>query len=702
MHIEDQYIQEQFNQNFIQQRPGNIVIYGTGLHTKVLLENHPTDKIVGLMDAAKTGEIVYGKKVLSYEEVVVIPDVYIVILARNAVINVIYRRIQEFVTANQIAVYNISGKRLEADVVNSVSKECFQLQEEAIRKMITDAEVVSFDIFDTLLCRCVLRPTDVFCLMDENLQITSYTFSVERMKAETELSTDSNYNIHEIYKQFQKNTGETDERIEYLKQQEIETEKKVLRRREDVCNLMSEAYQQGKRVYLISDMYLPAEIISDILKEKEIVEYHKLYVSTNYKTSKTESLFEVVRDENGLTTDRWLHIGDNSFGDVYAPQKLGIYTFRLYSTTEMLEESIYAKILEQNHSLEENLVISCFAADAYNSPFTGFKENGKLVVKDSKLLAKLIVAPLLMKYVVWLAQHLLENDNDFVLFPSRDGFILQQIYNELKQASGEYTLPEAVYFYTSRRAVLIAAATDKEDIEYIIECPESCDISERISKRFEIGLKEKYELDSIPISLWEQLLECSKRERMSYSRYIEDVGIISHGKVAIVDFVAVGTIQEALQRLTNKEIQGYYFLRRTANNRYTVNLNCMSMYPEAGDFQGESNVYKYYYFLENILSSYEPSFKRMGEKGKYEFFKESRTENALLQLQIFHEGIKGYCQEVFAMYSSAIGKMKAAVGIYDEIIGFFSKDYMDIEPKILQDSINYDEFLGYTVVELNR
>lgn len=702
MHIEDQYIQEQFVQNFIQQRPGSIVIYGTGLHTKVLLENLPTDQIVGLMDAAKTGETMYGKKVLSYEEVAAIPDVYIVILARNAVINVIYRRIQEFVTVNHIAVYNISGKRLETDIVNTASKECFQLQEEALRKMITEAEVVSFDIFDTLLCRRVLRPIDVFRLMDENMQTTSYIFSVERMKAESELPVSSNYDIHEIYKQFQKNTKETDERVEYLKQQEIETEKKVLRRREDVCNLLSEAYQQGKKVYLISDMYLPALVISNILKEKGIVDYHKLYVSTNYKTSKTESLFEVVADENKIKVDKWLHIGDNPFGDVYAPNKLGIQTFRLYSTTEMLEESIYAKIVEQNHSLEENLVISYFAAEAYNSPFAGFYENGKLVVKDSKLLTKLIVAPLLMKYVVWLSHLLLENDNDLVLFPSRDGFILQQIYNALKKVSGEYKLPKSIYFYTSRRSVLIAAATNKDDIEYIIECPDSCDISGRISKRFEIDLKEKYELGSIPASLWERLLECSRQERKRYRQYIENVGISSHSRVALVDFVAVGTIQEALQRMTDKEVQGYYFLRRTANNRYTLNLNCMSMYPVAGDFQGESNVYRYYYFLENVLSSYEPSFKRMSAEGKCEFFKESRTERALAQLQVFHEAIMDYCQDVFAIYPSAIGSMKAAVGLYDELMGFFSKDYMDIVPEILQDIINYDEFLGYTVVELNR
>ena len=55
MKTEDQYIQERFCQNFIETDCQNIVIYGTGIHTKRLLENIKTNRIVGLMDAAKTG-----------------------------------------------------------------------------------------------------------------------------------------------------------------------------------------------------------------------------------------------------------------------------------------------------------------------------------------------------------------------------------------------------------------------------------------------------------------------------------------------------------------------------------------------------------------------------------------------------------------------------------------------------------------------
>lgn len=701
MYIEDQYIQDKFIENFIEKIPGKIVIYGIGQHTKVLLENILSDRIVGLMDAAKTGEVMYGKKVLSYEEVAAIEGVYIVILARNSVINVIFRRIQEFVTANNIAVYNISGKRLQADNINSASRECFQLQEEVLRKKISVSEVVSFDIFDTLLCRQVLRPSDVFKMVEEHLHSKEYSFYDERIKAEAELMPESNYNIDDIYRKFQTNTQETDEKVAYLKELEIATEKRVLRKRDDVCKCLEEAYKQGKKVYLISDMYLPEEVIKEILEEKGIVNYHKLYVSTNHKTSKTEKLFEVVRDENCLHTSKWLHIGDNQFSDIYAPSKLGIDTYKIYSTTEMLEESIYSKILEWNHSLEENMVIAYFAAEAFNSPFTGFKENGKLQIEEPELLAKLIVAPLLMKYMVWLVKHLRDDDSNLVIFPARDGFVLQQIYNEIKRVYCDWDLPESIYLYISRRAILVAAAENVEDLKFIIELPAPGDVSQKISKRFEIPIEGKYELDCIPEELWNHLLACSAKERELYESYLRRVKLYEYDKIAFVDFVALGTIQEALQRMTHMNMQGYFFLRRKPTSKYTERLVAESLYPMSGDFQEESNIYRFYYFLENILSSYEPSFKRMKTNEEYEFFKESRTAETVGQLKKYHEAVVSYSKDMLGMYPDISG-MNADVAIYDMLLGFFSTDYMNIKPEVLKDIINYDEFLGYTVVDLNR
>lgn len=701
MYIEDQYIQDQFNKNFLEKKMGNIVIYGTGIHTKLLLENTDTERIVGLMDAAKTGEIVYEKKVLSYEETAAVPDVCIVIIARNSVIHVIYRRIQEFVTDNKIPVFNINGKQMLPEFVDAAAKECFRLDRGELKRFIDSADTVSFDIFDTLLCRRVMRPTDVFQSMDIRLKNKDYKFSSERMRAESELAEGSNYNIYDIYRQFQKNTGVSDAERKELLELEVETEKKFLMRREDVCKLLEYAFESGKKVYLISDMYIPKNFMEDILKSLGVVSYSKLYVSTDYKSSKAEKLFEIVRDESKAESSKWLHIGDNFFSDVYAPERLGIKTYKLYSTTEMLEESIYSNLLENNHSLEENIVLAYFASTAFNSPFQGFHENGKLRIACSETLAELIIAPVLAKYMSWLVKSVKKNENDFVIFPSRDGYVLKQLYDSIKERHPKWKLPDSVYLYTSRRAALVAAAKSKEDVRFIAELPDSCGIPERICKRFEVEISDEKDGECISEKTWDKLLECCEKERNVYYSYLKKVGLFEYKNPAFVDFVAVGTIQEALQRMAKINMNGLYFLRRSPDSAYSEKINCESMYPAAGDFQNQFNIYKYYYFLENVLSSYEPTFKRISLKGESEFFEEPRTESAIAQLKEFHAGILSYCREFFALYPD-IEEMNQGIELYDALLGLFNCDTMDIDADILNEIVNYDEFLGKKVTELNR
>lgn len=700
MKTEDQYIQERFYENFIEMDFQKIVIYGTGIHTKRLLENIKTNQIVGLMDAAKTGEVMYGKRVLSEQETAVISGAIIVIVARSSVIYVIYRRIQEFVTKNGIPVYDINGRQLVPEDIDTHARECFQLKEKDLVQLIDDAKVVTFDIFDTLFCRMVLRPADVFRLMDEKAGEKSYFFSEERVRAEQELGI-ANYNLDEIYHQIMENNGESEKEIRRLKKLEIETETAVLRKRKVMCDILEYAHRQGKKVYLLSDMYIPGEIIKEILYEKGIEHYDGLYVSADYRISKEEGLFEIVKREKKIETSGWLHIGDNPVSDIDTAEKLGIKTYRIYGTVEMLEESIYAQILEENRSIEENVVIAYFAAEAFNNPFGDFSKNGRLIIGDERILARLIISPVIMKYLSWLMQKLIQNHHDAIFFPSRDGYLLKQIYDEVRVNNLEWQLPPSVYFYTSRRAALTAAAENMEDVYSIVGLPGFGNVSERIRKRFDIDLGDHLDIHKISSKDWEILLECCKKEKNSYVGYLKEKRFYFYQNIALCDFVAAGTIQGALERITNQRIKGYFFLRRQVDSKYTKYLNCESLYPMTGDFQESFHIYQYYYFLENILSSYEPSFKRIDNDGKPEFYEECRNDGIKRELKEIHREIIAYCRDMFGLYSGS-KNMSADIRVYDKILGFFNREYMEISSNILDKFVNFDELLGKRVTDMNR
>ncbi len=701
MYIEDQYIQQQFKTNFLERTSYNIVIYGVGVHTERLLENIVTDRIVGLMDAKQTGEVLFGKKVLSYEEVSELHNVIIVVIARNAVINVIYRRIEEFVKENGIKVYDVNGNVLTNQVPELKEHLAFMLNEEALMKKIDCAQVVSFDIFDTLVSRCVLRPRDIFFVIDNVLKDKSYVFSKERIKAERREMVGENPTIYMIYDKLQENLGLSDEEKEELFSLELETEKKFLKPRIYMCQLLEQLVSQGKKVYLISDMYFTKEILENILNSLGIKGYLDLFVSCEYGKSKEEGLFNSFLEKMSLSSANCLHIGDNYFADIVSAANVGMDTFQIYSPIEMLENSIYSSILDDCHTIEDNIVVGKFSVAAFNNPFGVYNKSGKLILNSDKEVVDLFVAPVMFKYSIWLVQQLVKNHNDYVLFPSRDGYVLQKLYEIIKHKYVGLNLPESKYFYTSRRAVLGAFPNTREDIIDILKINDTRSFSESIRYRFEVDVEDDIDLDNLSSEHVNKILDRVQVERKNYKKYINDVGVLKFNNIAFVDFVAMGTIQKYLQEIYNLKFDGYYFLKRNSDKGKTDKFKSYSLYDKVGDFQSEANIYKYYYFLESIITSYEGSFKYIDDNNKKFFYEDTRNLDTIKMLKTVHEDIFSYCQEMMSMLVD-IDIFEGDICVYDKLLGFFSADYSDILDLTICHMANIDEFMGKIVTDINR
>lgn len=701
MYVEDDYIKEQFIKNFIQSSSKNIVIYGVGVHTQRLLENIYDDRIVGLMDAKTTGETMWGKKVLSYDEVAAIPDVTIVILARNAVINVIYRRIEKFVKQNGISVYDINGNDLCAVTIENKEHPCFCLSEQELLYKVEKAKVVTFDIFDTLISRWVQRPRDIFKLIDEELVDSTYKFSDARINVEDKKNVGTNATINQIYDRLQEMLVLSDCDRDRLFELELNIEKKYLHRREYMCQILDKLVQEGKKVYLISDMYFTKDILVDILESMDIRGFLDIYVSCEYKKTKEQGLFNEFLAITGYNPEDCLHIGDNYYADILSPKKLGIETFQIYGPVEMLENSIYSVALDKCNSLEENIVLARFAVDAFNNPLGKYNKNGKLILDSVEQVAKLFVAPVIYKYSIWLVQQLKKNENDFVLFPSRDGYILQNIYEMISKMFSSLKLPKSRYFYTSRRAALAASVKNPEDILHILEISDSRSLAEIIKQRFEIDVDGDISKSDISEELLKEILDRASVENENYMNYIKNTGFYNYNKVAFVDFVAMGTIQKALQKITETEIQGYYFLKRSSDKGLVDEFAFNSLYEVVGDFQADANIYKYYYFLESVVTSYEGSVKFVTADGMPEFFDDNRDDKILDMLKKIHLCIYQYCEQMMSAHSNILQRC-SDVGLYDTLLGFFSADCSDITDEGICHIVNIDEFMGKTVTDINR
>lgn len=704
MYNEEAFIYESFVNHFINRKVGNILIYGTGIHTEKLLKKLNTNKIAGLMDAKKTGEVLWGYKVLSYEEAAHVPNAYIVIVARNAVINIIYRRIQDFCKKNQIDVFDINGNRLGNEFFLNKRHECFLMNDQELIKEINQNDVITFDIFDTLIERKVMAPHDIFAVVDQYTATEKFSFSKERKLAESSLGEGTNPTIFEIYDQFQKNTGISDNEKKKLLLLEIDTEKRFLCRRERMCEILNYAVQQGKKVYLVSDMYFTKEIIVELLELFGIKGYLELFISCECGRSKQEGLFQIVREHLNVRADKVLHIGDHLYADVRAANDSGFHAFRIYSAREMFEQSIYSSILPEPSTLDENIVLAYFVNLAYNNPFGRYKVNGKLILNDRDKITKLFIAPIIFKFIVFLCQNIQKMKFDTIVFPSRDGYILQKLYELINLSFPDKAWAKSIYFYTSRRAALISAAQDTQDVLDIIKIDDARGLRKTIEMRFGVELDSDVELlqiEDLTQEMLQKLLHKCQVERTAYMKYINQSGICASNQIAFIDFMAVGTVQAAMQQIVKKDFHGFYFIKRDSEEEKFKALVCDALYGRSGDFEMQSNIYKYYYFLETILSSYEPTFKGISEDGKRLFYEEYRSDEELEGLRCVHDSVLTYTEEMLELVPNIFQSISSAE-LPDKMLGLLSEDYSDFNTEEIFHIQNVDEFMGKVVSEMNR
>ncbi len=156
---------------------------------------------------------------------------------------------------------------------------------------------VSFDIFDTLLERDVDRPVDVFLRVGD---IVLGAGKGERFQAD---------------------------RIgaEELKTEEVRSELNGCFVKASMKPVFDAALKHGKTVFLISDMYLPPEVISGMAARCGYEGYEKLFVSNEYGVSKRSGkLFGEVLKEYGLSKNDLIHIGDSIGADLLGARKAGI------------------------------------------------------------------------------------------------------------------------------------------------------------------------------------------------------------------------------------------------------------------------------------------------------------------------------------------------------------------------------------------
>lgn len=463
----------------------------------------------------------------------------------------------------------------------------------------------SFDIFDTLISRQVLRPDGIFYYVMEKITTSNeenfpylfkYKYPEIRIQAESNVreyikKTEGNFEItfDAIFERLKKVYSLSDNQINLLKNWEIEAEYNNVTPIKKYIELAENLVAEGNHVVLISDMYLPLNIIRNmILKVSEALSNIQIFVSSEYHVQKTTKklYYEVYKSFDPYIFKEWNHYGDNPLADIKCAKEINIIPH--YHSKSQFNE------------YEEYIVTSIRSYDAFllSAMICRYRVDNNLSDKEYYAFAHL--GSLLVPYIAWVIENALQKDLKTLYFISRDGFVLKQIadeYIKLKQIK-----IKTKYIYGSRKAWRLAGSSIEDDrffsyygnfsgVRDYSTLLDALEISNDLFQKFfpELNLNENSTLSSKEIAKLknffknselykEHFLKKSRLKRELVIKYIKQE-IDLNEKHAFVEFWGRGYTQTVFGNILN-EASGekvenifYYYRSILPDDGYDIRCN---------------------------------------------------------------------------------------------------------------------------------
>ena len=293
----------------------------------------------------------------------------------------------------------------------------YLLQQLALK--VRNYDVISFDVFDTLIFRPFADPKALFLLLGHELGI--YNFYDFRIKAERE-ARDKQFINHgnrevtllDIYKIIEKQIGL---KAEVGAKAEFDMECKYCYANPYFKAVYRMLSGMGKYLVVTSDMYLSKEQIKYILEKNGYKNLQNIIVSCEYNTSKASGgLYDYLK--NIYKHKKIVHIGDNYQSDFIIPQKKGIDSIH-YPNINLIQDSKRAPgmsflLKELYGGLVNNLMLNRYKV--YDTRYEFGYIYGGLYV---------------LGFANWINQTAKRDGVEKILFLSRDGDIYSRVFDML-------------------------------------------------------------------------------------------------------------------------------------------------------------------------------------------------------------------------------------------------------------------------------
>ncbi|GAM09744.1 putative protein [Geobacter sp. OR-1] len=552
---------------------------------------------------------------------------------------------------------------------------------DGLKQEILKYEVITFDIFDTLVTRPLIDPDTVFDLLEIDAARSEdvKNFREIRKRAESEIRGEIGFSrdvgIEEIYHRIRAILKIDGSIIERLCKHEMEIEVCFTRARPEVVEALRFAKEHNKHVILMSDMYLDAKTIRAILTANGIAGYDELYLSSELGVRKDNATMWMKLLENYSRTSI-LHIGDNEHSDVQIPSELKIAVYHVMSPKNLFNNSFIGRELKTfslAHNIANSAILGMTINYLCNNPFAMHDYAGDYKFSNKHGFGYAVIGPVIFAYLTWLLKSVIKDNIVKILFLAREGYLLKRIFDMFlkhKDVANKITERiETVYLLASRRATTVPAIANLEDALYILKKPYKGDLFNLMETRFGIStsyLKGKNVASSyveLPTDInkiagivrnnFDAILAVASKENGNYLTYLNELGINADKVgIAVSDVGYSGNIQKALSRLLGSSLTGYYFATCLDIQDGDKLHNKFKGYLTENDdpLNTASDMYRYSLIFESILTAPDGQlvcFEHRNGELEPVFGKPNEQFNHLMEI---HEGITAYCCDMLNLH----------------------------------------------------
>ena len=458
-----------------------------------------------------------------------------------------------------------------------------------------EVDVVTFDMFDTLLVRRTHNPDLI------KLPVARFISSLARQRgldwdwrqvqelrdhteATMRAETGQRFEDHEAcYPVFMKETiseilspvvsqaGEIDELLHRVTEYEMFLESAMLVPRAEIVAWLKSLSAAGKRVFVLSDIYLPGENLETLLERAGILPYVERVVSSadSFLAKASGMAYRSVGAQFDIDPARWLHVGDNPISDGFRATESGIRSLLIQDPEEYRRRAIAARqyFYSNRRPFWKGRALQQLMAplEAENQPRSVMYNEGYN-----------FLGPLICMYIHYVAERCRERKIGKLYFLSREGWMFRQVWDALVPLLyPDGDLPDTEYLYVSRQALAGTSCAhegltqEKADIVFLPPGNRSFrDVCRVFSldpeqmephlQRYELNLdsvlspahdgfsidhRRSFELLIRDPDFQRSVMAQSAASNQAFIQYLDSVGLFEHEEVALADVGWLGTIQ---------------------------------------------------------------------------------------------------------------------------------------------------------------